>query len=522
MKSSLTLLNGLAVISILKCAWAAPAPVRARQESGEAPTATPYGPPGSSGSLRGNPALGGYNPANPEATQESTVIPPSDYELALGQSENADLGLYLDLSTVENPQPIRGSTNSPTDPGPRNTEIDRQNSDIFAPPGTDSGAVGQAKWPLGLSHNRHGINGAGFARQQNIQQLPIATAMAGVDMRLSPNAYRELHWHKANEWSLILNGTVRISAVNEAGETFIDDLQTGDVWFFPAGIPHSIQAFESGVEFLLVFDDGSFSEDNTFLVSELFERNPQSVLAKDLRVDTSALDNIPSGELYIFEGTPLNASITDPSQNVTGPAGSIPQSGTYSYHFSQQAPYEVPGGSVKILDPLTFPTASNFAAALFTIKPGAMRELHWHTSSDEWSYFLQGQARLTVFSAPEASQTFDFQAGDVGYVPVPDAHYIENTSPTEDCVSEFSFRVPADLALTSIVLIFIKIYLEVLQAGVYNDISVAQWLGLTPKQVVQDHLGFSEDTLNRLPSIKPFILPGSTNFTQTNFTAENE
>ena len=62
-----------------------------------------------------------------------------------------------------------------------------------------------------------------------------------------------------------------------------------------------------------------------------------------------------------------------------------------------------------------------------------MRELHWHTSSDEWSYFLSGQGRLTVFVAPEASRTFDFQAGDVGYVPVPDAHYIENTG-TEDLI----------------------------------------------------------------------------------------
>lgn len=83
-------------------------------------------------------------------------------------------------------------------------------------------------------------------------------------------------------------------------------------------------------------------------------------------------------------------------------------------------------------------------------------------------------------------------------MPVPDAHYIENTG-TEDVV-----------------------YLEVLQAGVYNDISVAQWLGLTPKQIVKDHLGFSEDTLNRLPQIKPFILPGNTNLSTTNFTAEAE
>lgn len=151
----------------------------------------------------------------------------------------------------------------------------------------------------------------------------------------------------------MLNGSVRIQAINEAGETFVDDLQAGDVWFFPAGKPHSIQAFEDGTEFLLVFDEGDFNEDNTFLVSELFLRNPKSVLAKDLRIDTSALDNIPEDELYIFNGTPAPKNIS--VQNVTGPGGIISRQETYSYHFSQQAPYEVPGGSVKVLDTLTFP-----------------------------------------------------------------------------------------------------------------------------------------------------------------------
>lgn len=86
---------------------------------------------------------------------------------------------------------------------------------------------------MGLSHNRNGLVGAGWARQQNKAVLPGATAMAGVDMRLSPHAYRELHWHSTSEWSLILNGSVRVQAVNENGQTFVDDLNAGDVWFFP-------------------------------------------------------------------------------------------------------------------------------------------------------------------------------------------------------------------------------------------------------------------------------------------------
>ncbi|KAK4626927.1 Oxalate decarboxylase OxdD [Fulvia fulva] len=395
----------------------------------DTPKALPSGPAGASGSRRGPTSLLGNSPGNPVNTQLPATVPKDQHTLAPGQSEDEDLGLYLDLSEIENPQPSRGGTDAPTDPGPRNKELEKQNSDLYAPPGTDAGDVPNAKWPLALSHNRHGRESAGWARQQNVGQLPIATEMAGVDMHLEPNAYRELHWHQADEWSLILNGSVRISAVNEAGQTFTDDLQAGHVWFFPAGVPHNIQAFGDGCEFLLVFDSGDFSEDGTFLVSELFQRNPKSVLAKDLRVDTSAFDNIPSGQLYIFPGTPAPSNISE--QNVTGPAGVIPTQETYSYHFSQQQPYEVPGGSVKLLDSNTFPIAKDFAAALFTIQPGAMRELHWHTTSDEWTYFIAGQDRLTAYVAPEASRTFDFQAGDTGYVPVVTAHYLENTGDTD-------------------------------------------------------------------------------------------
>jgi oxalate decarboxylase family bicupin protein len=341
---------------------------------------------------------------------------------------------------------------------------------------------------MGLSHNRLGTGSlAGWARQENTANLPAATAMAGVDMRLAPHAYRELHWHIASEWSLVLKGSARLSAMNEDGESFIDDVTAGDVWFFPAGIPHSIQALDEGVEFLLVFDQGDFSEDNTFLASELMIRNPKEVISKNLQAPVSALDNLPSGQLYIFNGTPAPTNIS--AQNTTGPAGIVPPSGSYTYHFSQQDPFVVPGGSVKIVDSTTFPTAANFAAALVTVEPGAMRELHWHLTSDEWSFFIQGSARITVFDAPDASGTFDFTAGDVGYIPVANSHYVENTG-TEDVI-----------------------FLEVLQQPKFTDISVAQWLALTPKQIVIDTLGLPEETLDSLPKTKTYIKTGNTNLT---------
>lgn len=189
-------------------------------------------------------------------------------------------------------------------------EYVKLNTDTFAPPRTDSGDIPQAQWPMGLSHNRFGVGKqSGWARQQNTDQLPRAMAMADVDMRLAPNAYRELHWHTANEWSFMLKGSVRLAAVDENGQSSINDISAGYVWFFPAGVPHSIQALDEGCEFLLVFDDGSFSEDGTFLASELFLRNPKEDLSKNLQTTISAFENLQSDQLYIFPSTLAPADI---------------------------------------------------------------------------------------------------------------------------------------------------------------------------------------------------------------------
>jgi hypothetical protein len=174
-------------------------------------------------------SLLGFNPANTVINENTDDI---DFQFAAGQTEAANIGPYLDFSNVENPQPIRG-TKGGTDPGPRTEQYDLLNPDKLAPPGTDHGGVDNAQWPLGLSHNKLGLGRAGWSRQQNTDNIPAATEMAGVDMRLEEGAYRELHWHKAAEWSYVLNGSVRIQAVNEEGQTFVDDLNAGDVWFFP-------------------------------------------------------------------------------------------------------------------------------------------------------------------------------------------------------------------------------------------------------------------------------------------------
>ncbi|HLI51033.1 MAG TPA: cupin domain-containing protein, partial [Thermomicrobiaceae bacterium] len=280
------------------------------------------------------------------------------------------------------PQPVVGERGA-TDPGPRNIAIDRQNPDLLTPPPTDAGTVPNLKFSFSQAHNR--LQRGGWAREVTQRELPVATTLAGVNMRLTPGGVRELHWHKQSEWAYMLDGRARISAVDQDGRNFLDDVGVGDLWFFPAGIPHSIQGLEEGCEFVLVFDDGAFSENSTFLVSDWLAHTPKEVLAKNFGASIDDFAGIPAHELYIFQ-----ARVPGPlaSDRVDGPQGTVPAS--FSHHLLAQEPIRTSGGTVRIADSKNFPVSTTTAAALVEIEPGAMREMHWHPNTDEWQYYIAG------------------------------------------------------------------------------------------------------------------------------------
>ena len=188
------------------------------------------------------------------------------------------------------PQPRRPAHGG-TDPGPRNLERDRQNPDILVPPSTDHGTLPNLRFSFSDAHMR--LESGGWTRQVTTRELGISKDIAGVNMRLNAGGVRELHWHKAAEWAYMLYGTARITAVDAQGHNFVDNVGVGDLWYFPSGIPHSIQGLgPDGCEFLLVFDDGTFDEDNTFLISDWFIHTPTEVLAKNFDVPAASFDHI--------------------------------------------------------------------------------------------------------------------------------------------------------------------------------------------------------------------------------------
>ena len=250
------------------------------------------------------------------------------------------------------------------------------------------------------------------------------------------------------------------------------------MWNFPSGIPHSIQGLEGdGCEFLLVFDDGDFSEDDTFSLTDFLAHTPREVLAKNFGVPERAFAGIPEKELFIFQADMPGPLAAD---KVVG-AGPVPAS--FSHRLLAQKPMRSKGGTVRISDSTTFPVATTIAAAFVEVEPGGMREIHWHPHADEMQYYISGQARMTVFAAAAAAGTFNYQPGDVGFVPRNMGHYIENTGTTK------------------------LQFLELWKTGKFADVSLRQWLAFTPFDLVRAHLHIDKSVLANIPTNKTPVVP---------------
>src|ERR1700685_1445293 len=131
------------------------------------------------------------------------------------------------------------SDRSASDPGPTNSVIDAANPDSNHPLPTDAGGVQTFKYPFSFAHKR--FQEGGWSREVTVRELAVSKSLAGVDMRLTAGGVRELHWHTAAEWSYMLYGSARITCVDGEGKSFVTDVKEGDLWYFPPGIPHSIQ-----------------------------------------------------------------------------------------------------------------------------------------------------------------------------------------------------------------------------------------------------------------------------------------
>ena len=373
----------------------------------------------------------------------------------------------------------QGNPSAAVDPGPQNPALANQFPQVFTPPPTDIGDLPQFWASFNNAPRR--IQAGGWARQVTQADFHISESISSVNMRLDAGGIRELHWHLAAEWAFMSYGNCRITVLDPQGRATVADVKAGDLWYFPAGYPHSLQGLgPDGCEFILCFDDGKASEFNTLLVTDWVAHTPPDVLALNFGVPAETFGKILTHDLWIFQGVvpgPLGA-VADAIKTAEAP----PNPFTYSLASGPVA-RQTKGGFVQVQDSHNFKVATTVAAALVTVHPGGMREMHWHPNADEWQYYVKGQGQMTVFNAGPKAVTNNFNPGDIGYIKRGNGHYIKNTGNTD------------------------LVFLEVFNTSIYQSISLSDWLAHSPPEMVAAHLNITLQDLAKFPNDASDVMP---------------
>ncbi|MET4279422.1 MULTISPECIES: cupin domain-containing protein [unclassified Bradyrhizobium] len=365
------------------------------------------------------------------------------------------------------------------DPGPQSKVLGNQFPSAQSPPATDVGGM-PTPW-ASFNNAPKRIQNGGWAREVTVADFAISKEISGVNMRLTAGGIRELHWHQAAEWAIMTYGTCRVTVLDAQGRPYAADVKEGDLWYFPPGAPHSLQGLgPDGCEFVICFDDGHADEFNTLLVTDWFAHTPPEILAKNFGVPAETFSRIPLHNLWIFQGTvPGDLAGDRAAIQKEAPVPTHP----FIFPLGSSRPFRSSDtGTIQIADSSNFKVSTAVAAALVTVRPGGIREMHWHPNADEWQYYIKGKARMTVFDTGPNALTMDFNAGDIGYVRRNLGHYVENVGDTD--------------------LQFIGVF----RASRYEEVSLSNWLTHTPPKLVAQHLNIDERTIAGWPDNAPGVM----------------
>jgi oxalate decarboxylase len=324
------------------------------------------------------------------------------------------------------------------------------------------------------------VVGGSSAREATVKQLPISKGIAGVSMRLEPGAMRELHWHAtAAEWAYMVEGRVRTTVISPGGDSETNDFEPGDIWYFPRGHGHMLQCLgDKPSHFVLVFDNGYFSEFGTFSITDWLGHAPPALLEKNLGVPAATFKTFPKEEVYFARG---KVPPEDQGAPHNGKLHTSPN--THKFRMLAQEPTSIhPGGREWRVGQEKFPISTTITGVILVLEPGALRELHWHPNADEWHYVLNGSdLDVTMFGSHGRFRIETFHKGDVGYIPQGYGHSIENKG-----------KEQARLLIA-------------FNTGHYQAIDLSLWLASNPDYVLRDNFGVPDTVVKQFPQKRVFI-----------------
>jgi oxalate decarboxylase len=228
--------------------------------------------------------------------------------------------------------------------------------------------------------------------------------------------------------------------------------------------------------FILIFDNGYFSEFGTFSITDWVGHTPPALLAKNFGLPETAFATFPKEEVYFARGKPPPLEPSVPLQGWKLP----PQ--THKYRLLAQPPHaSYRGGREWRVDSSRFPISKTITGVILDLDPGALRTLHWHPNADEWQYVIDGEVSVTLFGSHGRYRTEQLQKGDVGYIPQGYGHSIEN-------VGSRSARI-----------------LIGFNAGIYQTIDLSQWIAANPRDVLATNFAQPAEAFEKFPDRDVFI-----------------
>ena len=322
-----------------------------------------------------------------------------------------------------------------------------------------------------LDGNRPKVTSGGWAKEATVHQFPISKGIAGVHMFLDPGASRELHWHAiAAEWAYVIDGRCQTVVLDPSGASEINNYEPGDLWYFPKGHGHSIQTIgDKPCHFILSFDNGAFSEHGTFSITDWVDVTPKDMLAMNFGLPKDVFDAFPKGEAYIQSGPILAAS-----DALDAP---WPKESTHKFRLLRdaRAARDFDGGTFRLASVDEFSASKTMSGGVMTIKPGAMRNLHWNPNANEWHYYLRGKGQVASFGSGGRGKVAEFGPGDVAYIPAGFGHAIKNIG-NED--------------------------LEIVQtwdAGKFEEIDLDKWVRSSPRYLLSNNFaGVPDATIAKM------------------------
>lgn len=144
-------------------------------------------------------------------------------------------------------------------------------------------------------------------------------------------------------------------------------------------------------------------------------------------------------------------------------------------------------GSAKEATVAEFPVSQNIAGVSMRLKPGGIRELHWHAIAAEWAFVINGLVMGTVIAPNGQPATDIFGPGDLWYFPKGHGHALQNIGN-----EEAHFVLGFDDGHFS----------------EYGTFSITDWMAHTHPQVLQRNLGLSPSVIAGLPKKESYIIPG--------------